>query len=58
MKKIINQAPIVRYRASVSEILFPDFWNGTFSAESFSYGLTGIGLRPNFLGSAEAGFAA
>jgi hypothetical protein len=34
MKKIINQAPIVRYRASVSEIFFPDFWNGTFSAES------------------------
>ena len=36
MKKIINQAPIVRYRASVSEIFFPDFWNGTFSAESLS----------------------
>jgi len=35
MKKIINQAPIVRYRASVSEIFFPGFWNGTFSAESF-----------------------
>src|SRR5438309_1655070 len=34
MKKIINQAPIVRYRASVSEIFFPDFWNRTFSAES------------------------
>jgi len=34
MKKIINQAPIVRYRASVSEIFFPDSWNGTFSAES------------------------
>ena len=31
---MINQAPIVRYRASVSEILFPDFWIGTFSAES------------------------
>ena len=37
MKKIINQAPIVRYRASVSEIFFPDFWNQTFSAESQSY---------------------
>jgi hypothetical protein len=36
MKKMINQAPIVRYRASVSEIFFPDFWNGTFSAESES----------------------
>jgi len=34
MKKIINQAPIVRYRASVSEIFSPDFWNQTFSAES------------------------
>jgi len=34
MKKIINQAPIVRYGASVSEIFFPDSWNGTFSAES------------------------
>ena len=37
MKKIINQAPIVRYRASVSEIVFPEFWNGTFSAESDCY---------------------
>jgi transcriptional regulator with XRE-family HTH domain len=36
MKKIINQAPIVRYRASVSEIFFPDSWNGSFSAESIS----------------------
>jgi hypothetical protein len=36
MKKIINQAPIVRYRASVSEIFFPDFWNQTFSAESIA----------------------
>jgi len=36
MKKIINQAPIVRYRASVSEIIFPDSWNGSFSAESTS----------------------
>ncbi|MBI2229937.1 MAG: hypothetical protein HYU46_12670 [Deltaproteobacteria bacterium] len=35
MKKISNQAPIVRYRASVSEIFFPDSWNWTFSAESF-----------------------
>ncbi|MBI2364991.1 MAG: hypothetical protein HYW03_10410 [Deltaproteobacteria bacterium] len=34
MKKISNQAPIVRYRASVSEIFFPDSWNWTFSAES------------------------
>jgi hypothetical protein len=34
MKKIINQAPIVRYRASVSEIFSSDSWNGTFSAES------------------------
>ena len=34
MKKIINQAPIVRYRASVSAIFFPDFWNRTFSTES------------------------
>ena len=34
MKKIINQAPIVRYRASVSEIFFSDSWNGSFSAES------------------------
>ncbi len=36
MKKIINEAPIVRYRASVSEVIFPDFWNQTFSAESLS----------------------
>jgi hypothetical protein len=36
MKKIINQAPIVRYRASVSEIFFPDYWNESFSAESTS----------------------
>jgi len=36
MKKIINQAPIVRYRASVSEIFLPDFWNQSFSAESQS----------------------
>jgi hypothetical protein len=34
MKEIINQAPIVRYRASVREIFFPDSWNGGFSAES------------------------
>ena len=34
MNKIINQAPIVRYRASVSEIFFRDSWNGSFSAES------------------------
>jgi hypothetical protein len=34
MKKIINQAPIVRYRAFVSGIFFPDFWKRTFSAES------------------------
>ena len=34
MKKIINQAPIVRYRAFVNEDFFPDFWNRTFSAES------------------------
>ena len=37
MKKIINQAPIVRYRAFVSEIFFPDFWNKAFSVESHSY---------------------
>ena len=34
MKKIINQASIVRYGASVSGIFFPDFWKRTFSAES------------------------
>jgi len=34
MKKIINQAVIVRYRAIVSEKFFPDFWNRTISAES------------------------
>ena len=30
---MINQAPIVRYTASVSEIFFPDFRRKTFSAE-------------------------
>jgi len=30
MKKIIKQAPIVRYRASVSEIFFPDFFEPDF----------------------------
>jgi len=44
MNKIINQAPIVRYRASVSEIFFPDFWNKAFSAES-EYYIRGL-LRP------------
>jgi hypothetical protein len=34
MKKMINQAPIVRYRASVCEIFFFDFRKKTFSAES------------------------
>jgi hypothetical protein len=34
MKKMINQAPIVRYRASVCEIFFSDFRKKTFSAES------------------------
>ena len=31
---MINQAPIVRYTASVSENFFPNFWRKTFSAES------------------------
>jgi hypothetical protein len=31
---MINQAPIVRYTASVSEKFFPNFWRKTFSAES------------------------
>ena len=31
---MINQAPIVRYRASVCEIFFSDFRKKTFSAES------------------------
>ena len=34
MNKIINQASIVRYTASVCEIFFPAFWKKTFSAES------------------------
>jgi hypothetical protein len=33
---MINQAPIVRYMASVCEILFSDFRKKTFSAESVS----------------------
>ena len=31
---MINQAPIVRYTASVSETFFPNSWRKTFSAES------------------------
>jgi hypothetical protein len=31
---MINQAPIVRYTAFVSEIFFSDFRKKTFSAES------------------------
>ena len=31
---MINQAPIVRYTASMSEIFFPNSWRKTFSAES------------------------
>ena len=31
---MINQAPIVRYTASVSEKFFPNSWRKTFSAES------------------------
>ena len=31
---MINQAPIVRYTASVSENFFPNSWRKTFSAES------------------------
>jgi hypothetical protein len=31
---MINQAPIVRYMASVCEIFFADFCKKTFSAES------------------------
>jgi len=31
---MINQAPIVRYTASVSEKFLPNFWRKTFSAES------------------------
>jgi len=34
MKKMINQAPIVRYTASMCEIFFSDFLKKTFSAES------------------------
>jgi len=33
---MINQAPIVRYTASVCEIFFSEFWKKTFSAESLS----------------------
>jgi hypothetical protein len=33
---MINQVPIVRYTAFVSEIFFSDFRKKTFSAESFS----------------------
>jgi hypothetical protein len=29
---MINQAPIVRYTASVSENFFPNFWRKTFSS--------------------------
>jgi hypothetical protein len=55
MKKIINQAPIVRYRASVSEIFFPDSWYGSFSAESQSLqsllcAIRDISLREKFWG--------
>jgi hypothetical protein len=35
---MINQAPIVRYRASVCEIFFSDFRKKTFSAESNLWG--------------------
>ena len=31
---MINQAPIVRYMASVSDKFFPNSWRKTFSAES------------------------
>ena len=53
MKKIINQGPIVRYRASVSEIFSPDFWNRTFSAESvIDYlGVSGVLSSSRLLGS-------
>jgi len=34
MKKIINQAPLVRYRSTVCEIFFSNFPKKTFSAES------------------------
>jgi len=33
---MVNQAPIVRYTASVCEIFFSDFWKKGFSAESFT----------------------
>jgi hypothetical protein len=36
-KKMINQAPIVRHRAAVSEIFFADFRKQSFSAEPFAY---------------------
>jgi hypothetical protein len=31
---MINQAPIVRYTASVCETFLPNFWRKPFSAES------------------------
>jgi hypothetical protein len=34
---MINQAPIVRYMASVCEIFFADFCKKTFSAESHTF---------------------
>jgi len=34
---MINQVPIVRYTAFVSEIFFSDFRKKTFSAESYYY---------------------
>jgi hypothetical protein len=32
---MINQAPIVRYTASVCETFLPNFWRKPFSAESY-----------------------
>ena len=52
---MINQASIVRYRASVSEIFFPDFWNGTFSAESqSSFVKSGNGVRSHAFVSSQS----
>jgi len=43
---MINQAPIVRYTASVCEKFFSDFRKKTFSAESQS--LQSFDFRPSF----------
>jgi hypothetical protein len=48
---MINQAPIVRYTASVCETFLPNFWRKPFSAESIiksdpvPFSLLGISMQ-------------